>query len=84
MSSIHHDANIMEGTLTWQRKMANVANMKPPKAVYNVVQVQQNTKMCKIKECTRVALYLGAFAKILQKDVNKDQKRHKADTIDSI
>ena len=31
----------------------------------------------------RVALYLSMFAKILQKDVNKDQKRHKDDTRDS-
>ena len=60
-----------------------MANMKPPNALYNVVQVQQNKKMCKILKCNRVALYLSVFAKILQKDVNKDQKRYKADTIDS-
>ena len=40
--------------------------------------------MCKILKCNRVALYLSVFAKILQKDVKKDQKRHKADTRDSI
>ena len=83
MSVTHHDDNFMEGTLTWQRKMENMANMKSPKALYNVVWVQQNTKMCKIPKCNRVTLYLSAFAKILQKDVNKDQKRHKANTIDS-
>ena len=63
--------------------MADMAIMKPPKALYNVVQVQQNTKMSKILKCNRVALYLSAFAKRLQKDVNKDQKRHKDDTRDS-
>ena len=40
--------------------------------------------MCKILKCNRVALYLSAFAKILQKDVKKDQKRHKAHKIDRI
>ena len=60
-----------------------MANIKPPKALYNVVQVQQNTKMCKIPKCNRVTLYLSAFSKVLQKDVNRDQKRYKADTIDS-
>ena len=54
--------------------------MKPPKAFYNVVQVQKNTKMFKILNCNRVSLYLSAFAKILQKNVNKDQKRHNANT----
>ena len=72
----------MEGTLTWQNKMANMANIKPPKALCNVVWVQHNTKM-HILKCNRVALYLSAFAKILQRDVNKDQKRHKADIKDS-
>ena len=38
--------------------------------------------MCKILKCNRVTLYLSVFAKILQKDVNKDQKRHKVDTRD--
>ena len=52
-------------------------------ALYNVVWVQQNTKMCKILKCNRVALYLSVFVKIQQKDVNKDLKRHKADTRDS-
>ena len=59
-------------------------NIKPHKALYNVVGVQQNTKMCKILKCNRVTLYLNVFAKILQKDVNKDQRRHKVDIIDSI
>ena len=64
--------------------MVNMANIKPPKTLYNVMWGQQNTKMCKILKCNRVALYLSVFAKIIQKDVNKDQKSHKADTIDSI
>ena len=34
-------------------------------------------------KCNIVAVYLSAFAKILQKDVNKDQKRHWVDTRDS-
>ena len=40
--------------------------------------------MSKIMKCNRVALDLSVFAKILQKHVNKYQKRHKVDTIDSI
>ena len=56
-----------------------MANMKPSKALYNVVRVQQNAKIC-----NRVSFYLIVFAKILQKDVNKDQKRNKANTVDSI
>ena len=52
-------------------------------ALYNVVRVQQNKKICKIPKCNRVTLYLSAFAKILQKDVRKDQKRHKTDTTNS-
>lgn len=78
-----HEANVMEGTLTWQRKMENMTNIKPLKALYNVVRVQQNTKMCKILKCNRVTFYLSAFVKILQKDVNKDQKRHNTNKIDS-
>ena len=60
-----------------------MANMKPPKALYNVVWVQQNTNMSKTPKCNRVTLYLSVFVKILQKDVNKDQKRHNDDTRDS-
>lgn len=39
--------------------------------------------MCKILKYNKVALYLSVFAKILQKDINKDQKRHKVDKRDS-
>ena len=39
--------------------------------------------MSKNLKCNRVTFYLSAFVKIVQKDVNKDQKRHKVDTIDS-
>ena len=60
-----------------------MANVKPPRALYNIVRVEKNTKMCKIPKYNRVTLYLSAFVKILQKDVNKDQKRHKADTKNS-
>ena len=35
--------------------------------------------MCKILRSNRVTLYFSAFAKILQKDVNKDKKRDKDD-----
>ena len=38
--------------------------------------------MCKILECNRVSLYLNVFAKILQKDVKKDQNMHMCDTGD--
>ena len=64
-------------------KKENMASIKPPKALYNVVWVLQNTKMCKILKCNRVALYLNVFVKILQKDVKKDQKRHKDDIINN-
>lgn len=63
--------------------MANVTIVKPPKVLYNVVQVQQNTKMRKISKCSRVAHYLNAFAKVLQKAFNKDDKRHKNGTTKS-
>jgi hypothetical protein len=39
--------------------------------------------MSKILKCNRVTLYLSVFAKILQKDVKKYQKRHNDDTIDN-
>ena len=83
MSSTHHEANVVEGTLTSQRNMMNMANVKHPKELYNGVRVQKNTKICKISKCNSVTLYLSAFAKILQKDVNRDQKRHQVDTRDS-
>ena len=60
--------------------MANMANMKPPKAFYNVVQVQQNTKMCKILKCKEWHFISVCLQKI---DANKDYKRHKVDTIES-
>lgn len=39
--------------------------------------------MCKSPKCNKVALYLSVFVKIIQKDVNKDQKSHKVDTKDN-
>ena len=60
-----------------------MANMKPPKALYNVVQVQQNTKMCKILKCKEWYFISVCLQKMIKNDVNKDQKRHKVNTIDS-
>ena len=59
-----------------------MANMKPPKALYNVVRVQQNTNVEDL-EMQGMTLYLNAFTKMLKNYLKKDQKRYKADTIES-
>ena len=74
----------MEGTLAWKRKMINIASMKPPNSLYNVVWVQQNTKMCKILKCKEWHSISMHLQKMLKNDVNKDQKRDKANTIENI
>ena len=61
-----------------------MANMKHPKALYNLVQVQQNIKMCKILKCKEWHFISVHLQKNLKKDVNKDHKRHKVDTIESV
>ena len=60
-----------------------MANMKCPKALYNVVQVQQKHKGVQDPEMQGVARYLSVFTKMVKNDVSKDQKRHKADTTES-
>ena len=50
--------------------MENMANMKLPKALYNIVRVQQNIKMCKIQKCKERYFILVCLQKMLKDDIS--------------